>query len=90
MGNGVNSICSRGAHCQLCTATFQQLHDVELILDSYPINRSITAAKELFRRRRIISLCSNDRFGLTHQPISDIDIICSSLLHSISASLDGS
>ena len=38
-----------GAHCQLCTATFEQLHDVELIRDGYPINRSITAAKELFQ-----------------------------------------
>ncbi|KAI6661279.1 Dna-mediated transposase [Oopsacas minuta] len=74
-----------GAHCQLCTATFKQLHDVELIRDGFPINRSITSAKELFQsvnEVEFLSLSSNDRLGLTHQPISDIDIICSSPLHS--------
>ncbi|KAI6659668.1 hypothetical protein LOD99_14591 [Oopsacas minuta] len=74
-----------GAHCQLCTATFKQLHDVELIRDGFPINRSITSAKELFQsvnEVEFLSLSSNDRLGLTHQPISDIDVICSSPLHS--------
>ena len=74
-----------GAHCQLCTETFKQLHDVELIRDGFPINRSITSAKELFQsvnEVEFLSLSSNDRLGLTHQPISDIDIICSSPLHS--------
>ena len=37
-----------GAHCQLCTATFKQLHDLELIREGFPINRSISAAKEIF------------------------------------------
>ncbi|KAI6648997.1 hypothetical protein LOD99_6880 [Oopsacas minuta] len=74
-----------GAHCQLCIPTFKQLHDVELIRDGFPINRSITSAKELFQsvnEVEFLSLSSNDRLGLTHQPISDIDIICSSPLHS--------
>ena len=70
-----------GAHCQLCTATFKQLHDVELIREGFPINRSVTLAKELFQsvnEVEFLSLSSNDRLGLTHQPISDIDIIFSS------------
>ena len=37
-----------GAHCQLCTANFKQLHDFELIREGFPINRSISAAKEIF------------------------------------------
>ncbi|KAI6650537.1 hypothetical protein LOD99_7588 [Oopsacas minuta] len=81
-----------GAHCQLCTATFKQLHDVELIRDGFPINRSLTSAKELFQsvnEVEFLSLSSNDRLGLTHQPISDIDKFA--LLHyiHICASSDG-
>ena len=71
-----------GAHCQLCTATFKQLHDIDLIRDGFPINRSISAAKELLNsvnKEEFLSLPSEERFGLTHKPISDIDIICSCL-----------
>ena len=73
-----------GAHCQLCTATFKQLHDLELIREGFPINRSISAAKEIFHsvnKEEFLSLASNDRFGLTHEPVSDIDIISASPLH---------
>ena len=73
-----------GAHCQLCTATFKQLHDLELIREGFPINRSISAAKEIFdsvNKEEFLSLASNDRFGLTHEPVSDIDILCASPLH---------
>ena len=71
-----------GAHCQLCTATFKQLHDIDLIRDGFPINRSISAAKELLNsvnKEEFLSLPSEERFGLIHKPISDIDIICSCL-----------
>ena len=37
-----------GAHCLIFTANFKQLHDNELIRDGFPINRSISAAKEIF------------------------------------------
>ena len=37
-----------GAHCQLCTANFNDLHDLDLVQNGFPINRSITAAKEIF------------------------------------------
>ena len=73
-----------GAHCQLCTANFKELHYVELIGDGFPINRSISAAREHFEtvnKEEFLALPSNDRFGITHEPISDIDIICSSPLH---------
>ena len=73
-----------GAHCQLCTANIKELHDVELIGEGFPINRSISAARELFEtvnKVEFLALPSNDRFGITHEPISDIDIICSSPLH---------
>ena len=39
-----------GAKCQLCTVTFDQLHDLEFIRSGFPINRSISAAKEIFGR----------------------------------------
>ena len=53
-----------GAHCHLCTATFKQLHDIELIKEAFPINRSISDAKELFNsvnKEEFLSLASNDR-----------------------------
>ena len=74
-----------GAKCQLCTASHKELHDVELIRSGYPINRTITAAKEIFSyidEEEYLSLPSKERFGLTHQPVSDIDVISASPLHS--------
>ena len=73
-----------GAHCQLCTANFNELHDLELVHSGFPIIRSITVAKEIFSevdREDFLSLPSVKRFGLTHEPISDINIICSPPLH---------
>ena len=67
-----------GVDCEFCTANFKQLHDVEPIRDGFPINRSISAAKEIFHsvnKEEFISLASSDRFGITHEPVPDIDII---------------
>ena len=73
-----------GAHCYLCTASFKELHDIELIRNGFPINRSISAAKEIFLevyKEEFLALPSIQRFGITHEPISDIEIICASPLH---------
>ena len=37
-----------GAHCQLCTASFKDLKDIEMVRAGFPINRHISDAKELF------------------------------------------
>ena len=37
-----------GAQCQLCTATFSQIHDKEFVREGFPINRFIRDAKNLF------------------------------------------
>ena len=74
-----------GASCQLCTAQFEELKDLDLIRDGYPINRFISDAKLIFEtvdREEFLSLQSKERFGLTHEPISNIDIISASPLHS--------
>ena len=74
-----------GAKCQLCTASHKELHDVELIRSGFPINRTITAAKEIFSyvdEEEYLSLPSKERFGLTHQPVSDINVISASPLYS--------
>ena len=74
-----------GAKCQLCTASHKELHDVELIRSGFPINRTITAAKEIFSdvdEEEYLSLPSKERFGLTHQPVSDINVNSASPLHS--------
>ena len=74
-----------GASCHLCTTQFNQLKDLDFIRAGYPINRSISNAKLIFDsvdREDFLSLPSNERFGLTHEPISNIDIISASPLHS--------
>ena len=70
-----------GASCQLCTTHFNGLKDLDLIRAGYPINRSIKDAKLIFEtvdREEFLSLPSNERFGLTHEPISSIDIVSAS------------
>ncbi|KAI6646218.1 Dna-mediated transposase [Oopsacas minuta] len=75
-----------GASCQLCTATQKELKDRDLILQGYPINRNISDAIQLFGELEDIdaffSLPTNQRFNLTHQPLSTIDILPASPLHS--------
>ena len=73
-----------GANCQLCTATYVQLKDLELIRTGFPINRNISSALDIFESvdpEEFLALPSKERFGLTHQPLSDKDIISASLLH---------
>ena len=73
-----------GASCQFCTATFKQIHDVDIVNDGFPINRFISDAKVLFEEvneEQFLSLTTDQRFNLTHVPLSDIDIIPSSPLH---------
>ena len=75
-----------GASCQMCTATHDDLKDRELIEDGLPINRTITDAIQLFGElediKGFLSLPSNERYNLTHQPISKVNIIAASPLHS--------
>ena len=81
----MSAILSGAASCQLCTTQFNQLKDLDFIRAGYPINRSISNAKLIFDsvdREDFLSLPSNERFGLTHEPISNIDIISASTLHS--------
>ncbi|KAI6647513.1 hypothetical protein LOD99_8778 [Oopsacas minuta] len=73
-----------GACCQFCTTTFEQMHDLTFVQDGFPINRFISDAKIIFEEvdeERFLSLSSNERFNLTHAPLSDIDIIPGSPLH---------
>ncbi|KAI6649991.1 hypothetical protein LOD99_6355 [Oopsacas minuta] len=82
-----------GASCQLCTATQKELKDRDLFLQGYPINRNISDAIQLFGELEDVdvffSLPTNQRFNLTHQPLSTIDILPASPLHSYTCILDG-
>ena len=75
-----------GASCQLCTATHNELKDRELIVQGFPINRHITDAIQLFGEIEdndsFFSLPSNERYNLTHEPISTINILPAFPLHS--------
>ena len=74
-----------GAKCQLCTATFTALHDIDLVRSGFPINRTISAARDIFAsvdKTEYLSLPSQERFGLTHEPFSEIETIPGSPLHS--------
>ena len=73
-----------GAICQLCTVKFTELKDLDFIRTGYPINRTISAARLIFDSvdaEEFFSLPSNERFGLTHEPLSNIDIMSASPLH---------
>ena len=73
-----------GANCQLCTARFDQIHDIEFVLQGFPINRTIQDAKILFQEvegEEFLSLRSDDRYNITHPPASDKDIVSASPLH---------
>ncbi|KAI6653020.1 Dna-mediated transposase [Oopsacas minuta] len=67
-----------GACCQFCTATFKQIHDPDIIKDGFPINRSIIDLKVLFdeiNEEEFLSLSSDNRFNVTHRPISDLETL---------------
>ena len=73
-----------GAPCHLCTCTRNQMMDIELIKQGIPINRSIDSAIEIFAEvdeDDFLSLPSNERFGLTHKPLSEENILSASPLH---------
>ena len=54
-----------GASCQMCTATHNDLKDRELVVDGFPINRTISDAIQLFGELEDIgsffALPSNER-----------------------------
>ena len=61
------------------------MKDLELFRAGFPINRHIAGAKELFNyvdRDEYSSLPHVDRLGMTHQPLSDVNILSASPLHS--------
>ena len=78
-----------GASCQPCTATKEQLKDVELITQGFPINRHISDAIELFGeledKETFFKGPSN--INLTHEAISTINITPASPLHSYTCTL---
>ena len=66
-----------GASYQFCTATFKQIHDVDIVNDGFPINRFISDAKVLFEKvneEQFLSLTTDQRFNLTNVPLYNIDI----------------
>ena len=63
-----------GASCHLCTCSRDQMKDIDLIKQAFPINRSIDIALEIFNdvdEDEFISHPSKDRFVITHKPLSD-------------------
>ena len=73
-----------GAPCQLCTATSDQIYDIDIVKDGFPINRKIQDARLVFEEvdeAEFLSRPTNERFSITHQPISNIDIVFASPLH---------
>ena len=73
-----------GTNCQVCTARFDQIHDIDFVLQGFPINRTIQDAKILFQEveeEEFLSLKSDDRYNITHLPASGKDIVSASPLH---------
>ena len=70
----------------MCTATHNDLKDRELVVNGFRINITISDAIQLFGELEDIesffSLPSNERYNLTYLPISTVNIIADSPLHS--------
>ena len=74
-----------GAHCQLCTANLDEIKDLEIVRGGFPINRNISDAIDLFNfvdKDEFLALPSIERLGITHEPVSDKNIMSASPLHS--------
>ncbi|KAI6650020.1 hypothetical protein LOD99_6235 [Oopsacas minuta] len=74
-----------GAKCQLATTLFIELHAIDLVRSGYPINRTITAPKDIFSSvdtTEHLALPSQQRFGMAQETLYDIDIIPAPPLHS--------
>ena len=74
-----------GASCQLCTAHYTQLKYLDLIRSGFQINRFILDANNFFNVvnfKEFRKLDSKSRYGLTHLPVSEKDILAVSPLHS--------
>ena len=75
-----------GASYQLCTTTRAQIKDRDFVLQGYPINRLVSEAIQLFGdiedSESFFLLPSNERYNLTHKPVSTINILPASPLHS--------
>ena len=74
-----------GAHCQLCTANLDEIKDLEMVRGGFPINRNISDAIDLFNfvdKEEFLALPSIERLGITHEPVSDKNIMSASPLHS--------
>ena len=57
---------SGGAKCQLCTATFRDLHYIELLRSGFPNNRTVSNSREIFcsvNKDEFITLPSQKRFN---------------------------
>ena len=82
-----------GGCCQLCTATFNQIKDCNLITQVFQINRHISDALRPFgdldHRESFLKLPSNERFNTAYEPLSTRNILTTSLLHSHTCILDG-
>ena len=73
-----------GANCQLCTATFKQIHDLELIGAGFPMNKPIHDARILFDEvdeKEFLAHKPELRFNISYKPTSDKDIVSGSPLH---------
>ena len=76
--------CAGGASCHLSSATKEQLNDIDLVQQGFLVNRSIKSSNQIFHEieeDEFLSLLSKERFGITHKPLSDIDILSTPPLH---------
>ena len=70
----------------MCTATRKDLKDSDLVINGFPINRIIADAVQTYSEiddaESFFALPSDERYGITHKPISTININSASPFHS--------
>ena len=82
-----------GAPCICCKANRDDINNISKVKCGFPMDCTISDIKQTIIQltsggRELMSYKSNQRFGITHEPASDIDVVPAAALHSYLRILD--
>ena len=82
-----------GAPCIACKANRSDINNIAKVVCGFPLDCSIEDIKETILQltsdgKDLMSYKTSQRFGITHEPASDIDVVPASPLHSYLRILD--
>ena len=82
-----------GAPCICCKANRHDINNISKVKCGFPMDCTISDIKQTIIQltsggRELMTYKSNERFGITHEPASDIDVVPAAPLHSYLRILD--